>query len=469
MKQAHLETLPHSEQDTKLAEINTGDPRPKRGSADSAITDAEKFDQHHPNVDINSITNGRLLSRGKAFMLPRINGPIGDCFCDDEAINVVTVRLHLAICCLSTAFVVYSALGAACDARATNLFYAADCLQVSSLDPATDLDEDGISDSCEQDLAEKFAPIIFHSSDESNYPTNVDWFLARTKLAFASVAHPELNRLISDKVSQHELLGHAIQIGTQSIRSDGTRSQRKRDTFYLQDVDERSRAGSAASKDWTTYYHAYQNEAGGITVQYWRFYAYNDAFDNHGGDWEGIQIHLDNHLQPLRVGLLGHTSIDSVPFSEFQQSGGHVFIFSEGGGHASRRNGNGIRARNCRGGFFGSLFCTIHLNNPQTFTKQECWTGGTVSWFDGKRAVTGPLLNIGEKIKPLNEQFFIRYSGLWGSPSRFPASPTFFSFSGYWGPAFNETGMTGDGFIRAWCTDMAQPARGECLPDDKSE
>ena len=50
--------------------------------------------------------------------------------------------------------------------------------------PASDGDGDGIADACEQALAEKFAPIIYHSSDESNYPTNVDLFLRNTSLWF---------------------------------------------------------------------------------------------------------------------------------------------------------------------------------------------------------------------------------------------------------------------------------------------
>src|SRR5205814_422376 len=40
-----------------------------------------------------------------------------------------------------------------------------------------DTDQDGLYDRCEDALATKFAPIVYHSSDESNYPVNVDWFL----------------------------------------------------------------------------------------------------------------------------------------------------------------------------------------------------------------------------------------------------------------------------------------------------
>jgi hypothetical protein len=74
----------------------------------------------------------------------------------------------------------------------------------------------------------------------------------------------------------------------------------------------------------------------------------------------------------------------------------------------------------------------------------------------------GKLLNIGEKCTPLNGQWFIRYSGLWGSLSKAPQilppsvialiPQLYFISSGYWNPAFNETGMRtveGRSFTRA--------------------
>ena len=70
------------------------------------------------------------------------------------------------------------------------------------------------------------------------------------------------------------------------------------------------------------------------------------------------------------------------------------------------------------------------------------------------------LLNVGEKEAPLNEQLFIAYSGLWGSPG------LLYMTSGYWGPAFNETNMRGK-FVTAWCLGMTGArAERECAPRD---
>jgi hypothetical protein len=345
-----------------------------------------------------------------------------------------------------------------------------DCSPGSS-SPNKDEDGDGISDSCEQALAEKYAPVVYHSSDESNLPANVDWFLKKTSLWFYDDdCTPDLHQLITSAPTQEQLLNWCYTGGcdaSDTVHSNGTRSNEKQRTFYLADVDEQSRAGSLDSRDWITYYHAYPNDLGGVTIQYWRFYAYNDALNNHGGDWEGIHLLLDQNLQPAQVGFMGHTSIDYQPASSLQWDGAHPRIYSEGGGHASHSSGDGIVAKGCSP--IDDIILPSHLDpdNPCTFIRQETWSNGQIRWCNNSRVSfcngavtqTGSLLNIGAKIAPMNGQVFIQYSGIWGSPGKL------YGTSGYWHPAFNETGMKEDGFITAWCAGMAGPyPRRECYP-----
>lgn len=336
--------------------------------------------------------------------------------------------------------------------------------------PFTDADSDGIIDSCEQTLAERYAPIAYHSSDETNLPTNVDWFLPKTSLWFYDDdCTPDLHSRMITAPTEGQLLDWWYRGGcgaSDTVYSNGTRSNRKQRTFYLRDVGESSRIGSLDSRDWTTYHHAYLNNIGGVTIQYWRFYAYNDAVNNHGGDWEGIHLVLDGNLQPARVGFLGHTSIEYKQPSELQWEGTHPRIYSEGGGHASRPSGSGIFARGCLG-----EPSNINPNNPCTFIRQETWTNGQVRWCNnplvgfcnGSITSAGSLLNVGAKIAPMNGQVFIQYSGIWGSPG------LLYGTSGYWGPAFNETGMRADGFITAWCEGILNVDVGrECYPTARS-
>ncbi|MBI3074115.1 MAG: hypothetical protein HYY84_18555 [Deltaproteobacteria bacterium] len=281
-----------------------------------------------------------------------------------------------------------------------------------------DRDGDGADDVLEDWLAYRFAPIVYHGDDESNWPVNVDWLLSRTKLRFYDdECDPDLHRTSVDRPSQLDLLLYRVteSCGDNSdVASGETRSVCKQRTYYLQDVAESARAGTMTVSQWKTYVHSYLNVNGGITIQYWRVYAYNDAGNNHGGDWEGIQVHLDNRLEVRYLGYLGHTGIETRIPTDAAWEGEHPKVWVEGGGHASKYSTDGL--------------------NGQVFSRWETWTGGKAWGVWGNLLGTaGGLVNVGEKSLPRNSQWFIKYSGIWGSPGS-----TFIS-SGYWGPAFNET------------------------------
>jgi hypothetical protein len=344
----------------------------------------------------------------------------------------------------------------------------------------------------EQELAEKYAPIVFHEIAEPNLPTNVDDFLAHTALFYYDdVCVPPVDEKIESPVTQSSLCKHVHELSCGSagrpVRSGGTLSDDKRTTFYLADLDAEGRKGSADSTRWTTYFHYYPTDKGAV-IQYWRFYAYNtgktvgelasetlpDLWNRiphglqhlvgtpmagfHGGDWEGVQLVLDDNYLPIRVWLLGHTTIQKMSWAEMSKQGFHIKVKAELGGHAS------------------APFAGI---DESGYIRQECWSGGTVKGakFGFVLSKTGGLVNLGQKIAPLNGQLFIQYSGLWGSPSRshlavddplLPgpirelvrklASALYPLSSGYWGPAFNETEkVTTDDFITAWGHDMLTP------------
>lgn len=302
-----------------------------------------------------------------------------------------------------------------------------------------DCDNDGINDNLEQTLAEKFAPIIYHDPSENNYPTNVDTFLQHTKLYIyddeCDFPKKDIHKFIKENPTQQDLIMQQFDDNfcgsTGLVKSNCTRSIKKQRTYYLQDVDSGFKAGSSNTKEWITYFHAYKNINSGITVQYWRFYSFNTGFKkynldfSHGGDWESVQVVLDSTLNPVAVDLLGHTDIERINWSTIKSDNNHPLIFSERGGHTS----------------------TIYTN--QGGTKQESWSNGKIYRPDGNSSETGFLLNVGEKIQPLNGQYFIQYSGIWGSPG------DFYFTSGYWSPSYNETGMNSNNyFIKAWCNEM---------------
>lgn len=300
------------------------------------------------------------------------------------------------------------------------------------------------------ELAVRHAPIIYHAPDEPNLPTNVEWLLTRTSLWFCDNAcQPKVLEKMSDRPSQHTLISqqHDADCGlTEAVRSAGTRSWKKQRTFFLADLAPHERRGSDDPKDWTTYYHAYPNDVGGVTIQYWRLHAYNTGrrigveVGFHGGDWEGIHVVFNASNSPMLVRLLDHSDIPEAHWTSIDREGDHPIIYSERAGHASRSRGSkdGIR--------------------------QETWggaQGAKVSWPGRGVEEAGDLTDVGEKSNPANGHLFIQYSGLWGSPSKFPASDTivYYASSGYWGPAYNETLIRPDGFVTAWGRGALEPKK----------
>jgi hypothetical protein len=325
--------------------------------------------------------------------------------------------------------------------------------------PDTDRDADGLDDALEDALAERFAPIVYHGENETTFPVSVDWWLARTHLSLTDPAagRSRMRRVLDGPLRQDMLIDVVAREGTSGrvLSSSATRSRVKRESFLLENVPEDSRSGLADPDAWITYVHSYPNTHGGITLQYWRAYVWNDAriavFDvGHGGDWEGVAVHLNSSLMPEYVAYLQHSGIVHET-GRVQWEGTHPVVFSEEGGHSSYPTSRRLRSKR-----------TI---------RQETWTGGRTTWYTGEmRGRSSGLVNVGEKSHPRNQQVFVKYSGLWGSKGRL------FITSGYWGPSFNETGAEcADGtpaygvglrypagrsscgrmFIKAWCDAMA--------------
>lgn len=333
---------------------------------------------------------------------------------------------------------------------------------VEPLNP--DRDNDGVDDTFEQTLAERFAPIVFHDPTEPNLPTNVSLFLPHTELWFYDSRCKQRSiKIVAPLVNSiPKQVQAACDTQEAPVDSYGTRSKNKDRSFFLKTVPEARRSGSDPS-DWTTYFHSYPNDDGGITIQYWRFYAYNSGqflghgvgIGSHGGDWEAIHVVLDSINTPRVVRFLGHRSISTQHWSSLVFEGTHILIKSEKGGHTS---------------------VPIRENDKKALgrlVRQETWTGGQVIWpqsvarnSKGSTFSSRALMNLGEKLSPLPGMEFLQYSGLWGTREKgwwFPRLR-----SGYWGPAFNETGMGRDHFITAWCEGMAKSLRERSL-DNKSE
>ncbi len=164
--------------------------------------------------------------------------------------------------------------------------------------PADD-DHDGIPDDLEQILADRYAPIVFIEPDESNYPVNVDWFLARAHLQYHEDCFSDTDDDIGPNpiVTQSLLLqpdggpfwhggpncgatdmgyGHPPhhQLTSVSPDPDGLFSVGSHTTgfadqqaFVIPDLDDSFHVGSTDPTEWKTYFHCYPTADGGIMIQ----------------------------------------------------------------------------------------------------------------------------------------------------------------------------------------------------------
>jgi len=239
-----------------------------------------------------------------------------------------------------------------------------------------DDDHDGIDDALEQLLAERYAPVIYIEPGESNYPVNVNWILQRGYLWYGEqgCTPDENERLpgISGTIgTQARLLGpdgaagdpwvhpyswsavhHITHCSSDEARPLTTTEPMPEgfgdDQLWWignangDDFNDSDRVGSLNPADWVTYFHAYPTSDGGIIIQYWHTFAFNEfeGVDRHGGDWDAsIQVRLGPDLQPMGAWFSRHNNDHPGDFHEWQSlrrfGGTHPVMTIDGGGHGA--------------------------------------------------------------------------------------------------------------------------------------
>lgn len=315
-------------------------------------------------------------------------------------------------------------------------------------------DNDGIDDGLEWELANRFAPVLYLPflisqgstlNGDWTRPVNVPWMLQNTRM-----------RIHHNNCPDHAVLDFGQVNATTLIQQSHQRFVRKwygacvhenpvqysngswhdDDHFFLQQYDHTHKGIEDASQ-WITYFHAYKNTSGGISIQYWFLWAYNDwtGSANHEADWEHVNVRLDANHQPIGVHFSAHNSLNWYTASQVQWfEGTHPLVWVADGSHGLYRSQSA-----CNTTYY-------------PLDEGECWTIDGNRWFTwsgGKGAHVGRqgggLVNMGEKTSPMPGQQWLRYSGRWGEVGFDGLG--FDGTSGPRGPAYNKNGW--------WTTDMA--------------
>ena len=213
-----------------------------------------------------------------------------------------------------------------------------------------DSDGDGLSDEEEEVLAIRFKPVLYFDSKEKCFPTNIQYALDHSNL----VTEDGFEKL-SKKINYEDFLGHTglmynsyyldnpegdIRLGTTGITNEITKLE---DEYVESDKN---------NYPYTSYVHVTKDTYDGnnyIVIQYWFYYAVNNGINNHEGDWEMVQVVLDDtdSSTPKFLGYSQHyhgqkANWDSkhVSKEEFDADGDgkteeHPVVYIARGSHAS--------------------------------------------------------------------------------------------------------------------------------------
>ena len=310
-----------------------------------------------------------------------------------------------------------------------------------------DNDGDGLDDGTEWDLANQYAPVLYMPNlitladanagvaGDWTWPSTVSWYLPQVRMRIHHGGCTDHQLLDVGQVNTTNLLqqSHMRYVrkwyGTCEHEAPvqySDRSWHEDDHYFLEAISEDAvHSGMRTQSSWQLYFHAYPNTIGGVSIQYWVFYPYNDfvASANHEGDWEHVTVRLDANRQPAGVWFAQHNGGTEYLASQVSWYGTHPQVWVADGSHASYRAEADCDNIVAEGG------------------DNSCWTNVNQRWFTWGNTGSadagirgGALINMGEALvgtkRPMSGQEWVRYSGRWGEKGSTSAT------SGPRGPAY---------------------------------
>ncbi len=198
------------------------------------------------------------------------------------------------------------------------------CLLNIPFSNAADYDNDGIDDEDEKTLAERFAPIFYFEKEEELFPVAISYHLSNSNLnkseGNASIlidANPSVEELskYNDADENYYLDNRKGTIDDNSIIKD-----------YRENM---------GSLGYTVYSHVFKRN-NNIIIQYWIFYAFNrGTLNTHEGDWEMVQIILNENGEPVKAMYSQHISGQKAEWEQVEKNGGHIKVYVARGSHAN--------------------------------------------------------------------------------------------------------------------------------------
>jgi RsiW-degrading membrane proteinase PrsW (M82 family) len=272
-------------------------------------------------------------------------------------------------------------------------------------------------------LARKYSPVLYFHSEEIFFPQPIEVLVSNARLKQDVSIWFTLN--ILDTVTLQDLVAHFdpsffLDIWYGSNGESAAINYSAHRNYYIENLSPEN--GGPLPSVYANVIHDNKNKK--IIIQYWLFYYYNDWFNKHEGDWELVQIILDQDETPEWVILSQHHGGTRRPWNEVQIEGlSHPKVFPALGSHANYFWGDEIYPN---GKDFGKARVEIL---DRTGKSQKIIPEVILLSSELNQSVTASG-------KDLIKNGWIYFEGKWGEAS-FPAD-----FSGPLGPA--EKGILWD-------------------------
>ena len=172
-------------------------------------------------------------------------------------------------------------------------------------------------------LAKQYAPVLRLSSRERYRPLRLEDYLTRTVLRSGSPPHGSIAQ------TKPTLFSLPVTSSPTYLDIRGAEPNSHASKYPL--IEHQLRLARPRP---TVYFHlAYQPNQGRVAIEYWLLYLYNDFYDQHEADWEGVTVVLENGA-PLGAAYSQHQGRKWIAWSDLRKTATHPVVYVARGSHA---------------------------------------------------------------------------------------------------------------------------------------
>ena len=172
-------------------------------------------------------------------------------------------------------------------------------------------------------LAKKYAPLLRLASGEHYRPLRLEDYLTRTVLRSGSPPH--------GTIAQTKPTLFSLPVTSAPTYLDIRGAQPNSQASQYRVIEQQLRLARPRP---TVYFHlAYQPGQGRVAIEYWLLYLYNDFYDQHEADWEGVTVVLKNGA-PLGATYSQHQGRKWIAWSALPKTATHPVVYVARGSHS---------------------------------------------------------------------------------------------------------------------------------------